>query len=311
MEAKRDALTDGEAPDTGALRETIDWFLDFLLVERAASEHTVGAYRRDLVQCATLLRAWGVESWASLRHEHVLRYEATLGPPLARSSAQRKMSSLRSLLKFLKKRGVGPAMDLPSTGGFKKKKPLPKALPLERVEALLNAPDLATPTGLRDRTLLELIYGAGLRISEAVELPLSELDLEGGAVRVTGKRGKTRWVPLPGLTKAWIERYLADGRPRLLKEPSGLLILSDRGKPMRRQTAANRLGRYASLAGLPESVSPHTLRHSYAVHLLEGGADLRAVQELLGHESIATTQVYTQLDMREVQRKYRAAHPRS
>lgn len=219
------------------------------------------------------------------------------------------MSALRSLLKFLKRRGVVIGTELPDTGGFKKPKLLPKALSLEQMMALLETPDLATPTGLRDRALMELIYGAGLRVSEAIELRLEALHLDTAAVTVTGKRGKTRWVPLPAETIAWIDRYTDTARPRLSKKPIALLLLSNRGLPLLRQTAYAILRRHATRAGL-EHVSPHTLRHSYAVHLLKGGADLRAVQELLGHESIATTQVYTQLDLDEVRRKYKAAHPR-
>jgi integrase/recombinase XerD len=157
---------------------------------------------------------------------------------------------------------------------------------------------------------MELVYGAGLRISEAVELEFDSLDLEERAVRVTGKRGKTRRVPLPAETANWMRKYLQEGRPKLVKGASGRIFLSDTGRVLLRQTAYKLLERYARRADLPIGVSPHTLRHTYAVHLLKGGADLRAVQELLGHESIATTQVYTELDLEEVRQKYRAAHPR-
>jgi site-specific recombinase XerD len=157
---------------------------------------------------------------------------------------------------------------------------------------------------------MELIYGAGLRVSEAVGLGLAELDLIEGAVRVTGKRGKTRWCPLPGGTVRWLKHYIENGRPAMLKRPSGLVILSDRGRGMCRQTAYAKLNQYARNAGIESKIGPHTLRHTYAVHLLQGGADLRAVQELLGHESIATTQVYTHLDMDQVKRAYAKAHPR-
>lgn len=237
------------------------------------------------------------------------RFHVSLGPPLAPATAQRKTSALRSLLKFLKRRGKGPTGDLPSTGGFKKPRRLPKALALEQLERLLSAPDLAKPNGLRDRALMELIYGAGLRVSEAISLGTERLDLDTATAIVTGKREKTRAIPLPAQTIAWIERYFEQARPRLLRSPVAWVIVSDRGRRMCRQVAHHKLARYARLAGLT-GISPHTLRHTYAVHLLKGGADLRAVQELLGHESIATTQVYTQLDMDEVAAKYRAAHPR-
>jgi integrase/recombinase XerD len=292
------------------LDEPVEWFLDHLKVERGASEHTVLAYHNDLTMAGAFFWKIGVKSWSDLDPKIISRYESTLGAPLARTTAQRRMSSLRSLLKFLKKNGEGPECDLPSTGGFKKPKCLPKALSAAQMAALLDAPDVAKPVGLRDRALMELIYGAGLRVSEAVTLEREALDLESGAVRVTGKRGKTRWIPVPAITAKWLSKYMLEARPQLVKRPTSLVIISDTGKPMLRQTVYIRLEKLARLAGIEQDISPHTLRHTYAVHLLKGGADLRAVQELLGHESIATTQVYTQLDLQEVQRKYKRAHPR-
>ncbi|HEY3781819.1 MAG TPA: tyrosine-type recombinase/integrase [Fimbriimonadaceae bacterium] len=286
------------------------WYLDFLRVEKAASRHTVLAYAGDLKHASTYFDKMGLESWKDLGIQMLLRYQATLGPPLAATTAQRRMSALRSFLKFLKKNREGPETPLPSVAGFKKPKLLPKALSYENLEALLSAPDVSKPAGLRDRALMELIYGAGLRVTEAVTLTMAEIDLSESAARLTGKRGKTRWVPLPSLTREWIVRYLANARPKLVKKPTVLLFVSDTGRPLLRQTAYKILDRYRIEAGLEVDVSPHTLRHTYAVHLLKGGADLRAVQELLGHESIATTQIYTNLDLTEVQKKYQAAHPR-
>lgn len=292
------------------LTEAIAEFLDHLKFQRGASEHTVQAYRRDLVQATSYFAAKGLDRWSELEPPLVTHYQTSLGP-LAPSSAQRKMSALRSFLKHLKRQKVGPAMDLPDTGGFRKAKHLPKSLTLEQVDALMDAPDLSKPSGLRDRAILELLYGAGLRISEAVDLTLSELDLENEALRVTGKRGKTRWIPVPLATSKWLQKYLAEARPGLLRRPMAEVFVSDRGLKLRRTTVGLKLEAYARRADLPPGVSPHSLRHSYAVHLLKGGADLRSVQELLGHESITTTQVYTQLDLEEVKRKYKAAHPRA
>lgn len=198
---------------------------------------------------------------------------------------------------------------LPSGLGARRQRLLPKALSEDHLLRLLDTPDLAKPTGLRDRALLELIYGAGLRISEATGLRIAELDLERAAVTVTGKRGKTRWVPLPGETITWVQRYLEEGRPRLAKTPLPYVFLGARGKRLRRGTAFALVARYARLAGLA-AIGPHVLRHTYAVHLLKGGADLRAIQELLGHASIATTQVYTHLELSRLQEVYKSAHPR-
>jgi len=293
-----------------ALGEEIEWFLDHLRVEKGASEHTTLAYHNDLEKAAFFFHKLGLTAWRELAAQQLMQYESSLGPKIARTTAQRRLSALRSFLKFLKKNGEGPSTDLPSTGGFKKAKSLPKALPMEQMLALLGIPDLSKPNGIRDRALLELIYGAGLRVSEAVGLEMSNLALEERSVLIHGKRGKVRHVPLPGETVAWLERYLQDGRPHLAKRANNRVLLSDHGLILLRQTAYDILEKYAKRAGLPDGTSPHTLRHTYAVHLLKGGADLRAVQELLGHESIATTQVYTQLDMEEVRAKYLKAHPR-
>ena len=251
----------------------------------------------------------GVADWRGVTADLVLRYQASLGGEKP-ATLMRRTSSLRSLLKFLKKNGHGPEAELPSLTGVRRPKRLPKALGLEELTALLNAPDVSKPEGLRDRALMEIVYGAGLRISEAVELRMEELDLDTAAFRVTGKRGKTRWLPVPRFTLPWIERYIQEGRPKLVKRPKAQVFVGTRGGRLSRQNAYLLLQKHAKKAGIKKKVSPHVLRHTYAVHLLQGGADLRAVQELLGHASISTTQVYTQLDMEEVKKKYRVAHPR-
>lgn len=293
-----------------ALEESIAWFLDHLRMEKGASKHTVMAYENDLKGALVFLTAHGLRDWNGLNPELVSKYQSTLGPPLAVATAQRRMSSLRSFLKFLKVNHAGYEGELPSTGGYRKPKRLPKALPIQVLENLLAVPDLSKPAGLRDRAILELIYGAGLRISEAVELTMECYDRENKALRVTGKRGKTRWIPLPNVTAEWLEKYLSSARHMLIRKPTGLVFIADRGKPLMRQAVYIKLAKFAKLAGIPDHIGPHTLRHTYAVHLLKGGADLRSVQELLGHESIVTTQVYTQLDTEELRRKYGIAHPR-
>jgi len=291
------------------LLEEIEWFLDHLKVERGASPHTLTAYSGDLNGAAEFFFVRGLRKWPDIDGEALIAYESSLGPPMARTTTLRRVSSLRSFLKFLKRNGRGPVTDLPPTGGFKKPQVLPKALSREQMQALLDLPDLDKPTGLRDRAMMELIYGAGLRVSEAMELPIANLRLEEKIVRVTGKRDKTRQIPLPEGVIIWLAKYLDEARPKLAKRASGRFLISDTGKSLLRQTAYDILEKYAKLAGL-EHVSPHTLRHTYAVHMIRGGADLRAVQELLGHESVATTQIYTQLDMDEVRSKYKSAHPR-
>jgi integrase/recombinase XerD len=217
---------------------------------------------------------------------------------------------MNSFFKYLKKNGRSIHTENISINAGKKAKVLPKSLSAEQLHRLLSAADISTPTGLRDRTLIELIYGAGLRVSEAVGLRLEQLDLDTHTLLVTGKREKTRTIPIPNQTSLWIEKYLSESRPKLLKKPLPNLLLSDRGLIMHRQRAYDILQHYSALANLPKNVNPHMLRHTYAVHLLRNGADLRAIQELLGHESISTTQVYTQLDLEDISKRYHNAHPR-
>lgn len=268
------------------------------------------AYRNDLESAASFFRGLGLSDWSEVDPAVLARYRSSLGPPLKVTTLRRRVSSLRSLLKFLKHRHQGPECELPSVSGTRLPKRLPKALPLELLERLLDAPDLKTPQGLRDRALMETVFGAGLRVSEACGLRFEELSLDTAALRVTGKRGKTRWIPLPALTLPWIERYLVEGRPHLVKRPVGEVFVDGHGRALSRSMAYRILEKHAKAAGIERHVGPHVLRHTYAVQLLKGGADLRTVQELLGHASVSTTQVYTQLDTEEVRRKYTAAHPR-
>ncbi|MCX7799838.1 MAG: tyrosine-type recombinase/integrase [Fimbriimonadales bacterium] len=291
--------------------ERLAWFLDYLAVDRGASRHTVASYENDLAQARGFFASIGCADWSEVGPVAVSRYQAWLGERFATATCQRKMSSLRSFLKFLKREGAGFEGDLPPTGGYRKPKRLPKALDESSLGRLLEAIEVDKPEGLRDRALFEVLYGCGLRVSEAIGMNLGDWDPEGRCLRVTGKRSKTRVLPVPKGTAMWLERYLRDGRRRLARGSNPAFFLSDRGLRLCRQTVYDRLERLARSAGVHGSLGPHTLRHTFAVHLLRGGADLRAVQELLGHESIATTQVYTQLDVEEVRRKYRSSHPRA
>ncbi len=285
-------------------------FLDNLSANRGGSDHTVSAYRSDLLQAVEYFESKDFTKWLDLTDSVIFGYQATLGPPMATSTARRKMSSLRSLIKFLQKTRQGKIGNLPETGGYRRERALPKALSEVELTKLLESMDCTTPQGLRDRALFELIYGAGLRITEAISLRAEQIDREREAIVVTGKRGKTRWIPLPEQTLVWINLYLAESRPLLSKRTSPYIIVSNRGNQMNRSVAFLNLEKYQKLAGIGADVTPHILRHSYAVHLLRGGADLRAVQELLGHESIGTTQVYTQLELEQVISAHQKAHPR-
>ena len=292
--------------------EPLEEFLDHLKSTRGASVHTVEAYQRDIKNAISFFKSTKLSSWIEVKNEHFIQLQIHLTKRgLAPSSIQRHLSSLRALFKHLKRQGQDIALSFALLPSTKLPQKLPKSLTFDQLETLLKMPQTDTPAGLRDRALMELIYGAGLRISEAVGLRIDEIHFDTSALVVTGKRGKTRWVPLPSITLDWVEKYLTKSRPKLAKKPLANLVLASRGGPMLRQTAFLTLQRYSKLAGLPMDVTPHMLRHTYAVHLLKGGADLRAIQELLGHESISTTQVYTHLDLDELAHRYQSAHPRS
>lgn len=293
-----------------ALELSIEWFLDHLNSEKGVSKNTLLAYQNDLKLATDLMVAHGLDSWELADMNFFSAYENNLNQKFSRATTMRKIAALRSFLKFLYKQNSRDGDDLPSASGMRKGKHLPHALSPETLEKILAGPDTSKTTGLRDRALFEILFGAGLRISEAVELPLSQLNFDTETVMVVGKREKSRIVPLPDQTLVWLRRYLEDARPNLASKPSGLVFLADKGGPISRQRVFTLLNRYARLAGYAEAIGPHTLRHTYAVTLLKGGADLRAVQELLGHESIETTQIYTSLDMQEVANRYRNAHPR-
>ena len=281
-----------------------------LRLEEGLSERTVESYARDLTQFAAYLAERG-RILPDATAEDVRGYLA--GGEWRPSTRARKAAAIRS---FFKRRVVAgltesdPTRSLPSP---RLESTLPRTLTVEEVEKLLAKPK-ATPGGLRDRALLETLYGAGLRASEALALRLQDVDLEVGFVRTVGKGDKERVVPLGRMAMEAIRAYNERGRPFLggpgtLKSPE--LFLNQRGRRLSRQGLHAIIKGYAREAGLPDDVSAHTLRHSFATHLLEGGADLRAVQEMLGHADLSTTQIYTHVTAAHLQRVYREAHPRA
>lgn len=291
------------------LLDQIEAFLDHLKSERGASVHTLTAYGSDLLALASAFSAGGLMRWEDLGPDDLNVLDRHLSEMKNPKSAMRRASALRSFTKFLKREGAEMELEWPQTASFRIGNSLPKALAAADIEALFSTPS-AAPTERRDRALFGLVYGAGLRISEAVELPVNSFSSEERTVRVIGKGSKVRIVPLPIACAEETDAYLQEVRPLLVKKPTERLFVADRGGPLSRQRAYAILERLALNSGIDKTFGPHALRHSYAVHLLEGGADLRAVQELLGHASIATTQIYTGLQMTEVQRRYDAAHPR-
>ncbi len=291
----------------------IDAFLDYLARERQVSPHTLNAYAVDLRQfCEYLKRAERIDphEWDSSLWEGFIHYLRRRS--MSESSIARKLSAARAFLKHLYRRGVLDSEPPDALSAPKVHRALPATLTPHELRRLLLQPPLGTPHGLRDRTMLETMYTTGMRVSELLSLLLEQLNLSERLVRVEGKRGRERWLPLPDPTVYWLQRYLSDARPKLAnpKRPNAMLFLNERGDALSRIAFWNKIKYYAACAGIEKNISPHTLRHSFAVHLLNGGADLRAVQELLGHEDISTTQIYTQVSLDRLMEVYKKAHPR-
>lgn len=296
------------------LDEAIERYLEHLGVERNASPHTIAAYAGDLALLAGLAHARGVEHIEDVGPELLLerlRDEARAGHG-TRTQARRWVA-VRGLFRWARKQGIVAAdptegIAMPRTG-----RKLPELLSRGEVEALLAAPGTDTPLGLRDTALLEFLYSTGCRISEALGLELRALDLERNVARVRGKGDKERFVPLGEPAVAALRAYLERGRPALVRGRShpSAVFLGARGRPLGRTGFFRRLREHALRAGITRPVSPHKLRHSFATHLLEGGADLRTVQTLLGHADISTTEIYTHVTQDHVRHAYDRHHPRA
>jgi site-specific recombinase XerD len=284
-------------------------YLDWMRA-RGASPATLRAYGADLRQLGRWLSAAGITPEAADTRT-LRRYAAHLGTlRYAPATAARKLSAVRGLYAWMHDRGAidrSPATLVP---GPKRTRALPATLSTGEIERVLDARAGTSPRDLRDRALLELLYGCGLRAAEACDLDVGDVRLDAEHVRVTGKGGKQRVVPLGGAATAALQRYLARGRPRMAAGPSGRLFVSVRGRPLHPSDVRRSLLRALERAGVAER-SPHALRHTFATHLLEGGADLRSIQDLLGHASVGTTQVYTHVSVRHLRRAHASAHPRA
>jgi integrase/recombinase XerD len=310
------------APTSASPRETrleqlaLD-FLAYLELERGLSRNTLSAYASDLAQLGQFLHERGV---APLRAQHgdLAAFLSGLArgeeerPPVAAATLQRKAACLRSFYRHLRREGLiehDPTADL---RGPAKTRTLPKVLTREQVARLLAEPKGTEPLALRDRALLELMYACGLRISEAGALEVGDIDLEEGMLRARGKGSKERIVPVGRAAVRAIEAYLARGRPVLVgARVESHLFVNHRGAPLTRQGTYKIIQNHARAAGLDRRMSPHTLRHSFATHLLSGGCDLRSLQEMLGHADLATTQIYTHLSADRLKQTYFDAHPRA
>ncbi|WP_433350948.1 site-specific tyrosine recombinase XerD [Micromonospora sp. CA-111912] len=326
--ATTDGAGSGEEP-APALRRAVRGYLDHLTVERGLSANTLSSYRRDLERYLATLAAAGVADLAAVDAGQVEAHLARLRagddghPPLAVSSAARAASAVRGLHRFALREGlagVDPSRDVRPPAPPRR---LPRALAVDQVVRLLETAGSVAATGegaalaLRDRALLEFLYGTGARISEAVGAAVDDLDAAEGTVLLRGKGGRTRLVPVGGYAVEALRAWLVRARPGLVAAGRGTpaVFVNARGAALTRQGAWTILRRAAQRAGLPVTgsgaVSPHTLRHSYATHLLDGGADVRVVQELLGHASVTTTQVYTLVTVERLREVYATAHPRA
>lgn len=306
------------------LTQALGDYLSHVSVERGLSEHTLAAYRRDLTRYLCFLEDRGIHDLREVTTVEVSEFAASLSSgeggraPLSPASAARTIVAVRGLHHFALEEGIADQDAAAAVAPPRIEARLPKALALEDVQRLLETPETGSAEGLRDACLLELLYGTGARISEICGLDVDDLarplaDAEAG-LRLIGKGDKERVVPLGSYARSAVEAWLVRGRPqwsRRARFPSPALLLNTRGARLSRQSAWAVLRRRAAQAGLQAEVSPHSLRHSFATHLLDGGADLRIVQELLGHSSVATTQIYTLVTAERLREVFAAAHPRA
>jgi integrase/recombinase XerD len=333
-------LTGDAAQPAPALREAVRGYLDHLTVERGLAANTLSSYRRDLARYLDVLARRGVGSPAEVTEADVAEFLAGLRegtgepgagyPPLSAASAARAVVAVRGFSRFAHREGLAAADPSRAVRPPPPARRLPKAIAVEEVERLLEAAGAdGSPAALRDRALLELLYATGARVSEAVALAVDDVTGDGGgvagaagqgesgatgaALRLTGKGGRTRLVPLGSYAREALDAYLVRGRPALAGAGRGTsaLFLNARGGRLSRQSAWSVLRAAATRAGLSGELSPHVLRHSFATHLLDGGADVRVVQELLGHASVTTTQVYTLVTVERLREVYAGAHPRA
>ncbi len=291
--------------------DLVSAFLDSSWMEKGLSNLTQESYRRDLSQFAIWLNQRGsrldVADSVAIQQFLDFRFQQKLS---SRTSA-RFLSCLRGFYRYLLREGVLKDNPVALIENPKLGKPLPKSLTESDVEALLAAPDVESPLGLRDRTMLEVLYACGLRVSELVGLTVSQINLRQNVVRILGKGSKERLVPMGEEAARWLERYLREARPVLLNNiPDEIVFPSTRAQPMTRQTFWYRIKYWAEVAGIQAELSPHTLRHAFATHLLNHGADLRVVQLLLGHSDLSTTQIYTHVAKLRMKQQHAQHHPR-
>jgi len=300
------------------VKEAIDKFLNYLKVEKGFSQNTIVAYQNDLYQLVGFLeeaaKGGTILPWTAFDRQSVLSYLTNLKERrYAATTVARKVAAIKSFFSFLVAEGLvkdNPTRDVPSP---RVGKSLPKPISITQARQLLEETEKrATPEAKRDKAMLQLLYASGMRVSELVSLNLNDVDTDGGYVRCFGKGGKERLIPIHSQAVAALKDYMSQGRPRMkASERDEALFLNRRGERLTRQGLWQIIKGYAKAAKLGIEITPHTLRHSFATHMLSGGADLRSVQELLGHANISTTQVYTHLTTEHIRRAYEKSHPRA
>jgi len=301
------------------VKEDINRFLTYLSVEKGFSENTLAAYQNDLSQLAAFIEEEAAKQgtspgWTGFNRQGMLNYQLNLKERnYAATTLARKVAAAKSFFKFMVAEGAikdNPTQNVasPNVGRL-----LPKPISISQVRQLLEQPaKKSTPEAKRDRAMLELLYASGMRVSELISLNVDDIDIDGGFVRCFGKGNKERMIPIYRQAAVVVDEYIKEARPQIVRRSDEkALFLNRRGERLTRQGFWQILKGYAKAAGLDKAITPHTLRHSFATHMLSGGADLRSVQELLGHANISTTQVYTHLTSEHVRRTYEKSHPRA
>ena len=289
----------------------VDEYITFLKIEKGLSSASLSSYRQDLKHYTNYLQDNNVTTLDNVDTEVLIQFIKFLTEKgLSAKTVSRTQSTLRNFHQFLLNQNiieVNPAVKLTAVRGEKK---LPEYLTIEEMEILLNTPD-ASPAGIRDNTLMEVLYASGIRVSELINIKRADINTEMGFIRVSGKGSKERIVPITDFVAKKLDHYVAEIRPQLLKtEDNDDLFITNRGRGFTRQGLWKTIKKYELLSGIRKNITPHTFRHSFATHLIENGADLRAVQEMLGHSDISTTQIYTQISTKKIREMYKQFHPR-
>jgi integrase/recombinase XerD len=295
------------------MTEHLRTYIHFLELEKNASANTVASYKLDLMRYLEYLEARKIVSLGRVKEQDVIGFLAMLREiGLSPRSITRNFSAIKGFHKFLLGEGATTTIPTEHIDAPKLSKTLPDVLNQDEVEAILNQPSTIEPLGIRDKAILETMYATGMRVSELTQLRLSNVSVDDGIVRVFGKGSKERLVPIGRSALEWIAKYVQETRGPLSKKGRGkdALFLNARGTPLSRMTIWNIVRTYTLKAGITKDVHPHTFRHSFATHLLEGGADLRSVQEMLGHSDISTTEIYTHIDREYLKEVHRTFHPR-